>query len=129
MEPTNQIPECEETKCEETKCEETKCEETKCEERRQVVIATYAAPRSTYVVPKGFDLENKEQVKDYWVKYGTLYIKLTNEKVLKVEALHGIEDPDYKYPEETHIEDSDDLGWFDAEEYEEPPLQYDSDSD
>lgn len=118
MEPTNQIPEC----------EETKCEEPECEEKRQVVIATYAPPRYTYVVPKGFDLNNKEQVKEYWVKYGTLYIRLTNKKVLKVEALHGLEDPDYKYPDETEIEDADE-GHYDAEDYEEPPLQYDSDSD
>lgn len=103
MEPANQIPEC---------------EETKCEEGRQLLIATYYPPKTTFVVPKGIDLENKEQVKGYWVKYGVLYIDLTNGKTLKVSSyIDGVEDPDFKYPEETEITYAEDEG-FDLDDYE-----------
>ena len=102
MEPTNQIPECEETKCEET---------------RKLLVATYYPPKMTFVVPKGIDLENKEQVKEYWVKYGVLYINLTNGKTLKVSSFQGVEDPVFKYPEETEIIDAEDEE-LDLDDYE-----------
>ena len=102
MEPTNQIPEC---------------EETKCEEARQLVVAYFYPPTMTFVVPKGIDLENKEQVKEYWVKWEVLYIDLTNGKTLKVSSFQGVEDPDFKYPEETDIKDAEDEG-LDLDDYE-----------
>ena len=102
MEPTNQIPECEETKCEET---------------RKLLVATYYPPKMTFVVPKGIDLENKEQVKEYWVKYGVLYIALTNGKTLKVSSFQKVEDPVFKYPEETEIIDAEDEE-LDLDDYE-----------
>ena len=110
MEPTNQIPECEETEREEV---------------RQVLVATYFVPKETFIVPKGIDLNNKEQVKDHWVKYGVLYIDLTNGKTLKVDSFQGVEDSDYKYPKDTKITDAEDEG-IDLEDYEEE-LVYDSD--
>ena len=102
MEPTNQIPEC---------------EETKCEEARQLLVATYYPPQMTFVVPKGIDLNNKEQVKEHWVKYGVLTIDLTNGKTLKVSSFQGVEDPDFKYPEETEIIDAEDEE-LDLDDYE-----------
>ena len=71
----------------------------------QIVIAKYIA-YTTINVPKGVDLEDKEQVKEWWIKYNTLHIVYANGEMEEIEGYFG--DTDYKYPEETEIEDGDD---------------------
>ena len=95
---------------------------------RKVVVATYYPPVSTFVIPKGIDLENEEQVSYWFVKYDILYIDLVDEKTIKVKAyISGPECPDYKSPKELKISDlaQEDLdldGYKDKEE-----IEYDSD--
>ena len=110
MEPTSQIPEC---------------EETKCEEPRQVIASTYCPVTIFFIVPKGIDLNNKEQVVNHWVKYGVLFIELTDGKTIQVQAFFEPE-PDYKWPDKTVISDSNTEN-LDVEDYEDPEPNYDSD--
>ena len=76
------------------------------DEVRQLVVATYYPPKHTFVVPKGIDLENKEQVADWVIQYGNLYINLIDGKTIRVDSVYGIEEPDFKYPDEQEITDS-----------------------
>jgi len=76
------------------------------DEVRQLVVATYYPPKHTFVVPKEIDLENKEQVSNWVVQYGHLYINLIDGKTIRVDSVCGIEEPDFKYPDEQEITNS-----------------------
>ena len=95
MEPTNQIPEC--------------------EEARQVVVATY---QYKFIVPKGIDLTNKEQVRWYESEHGVLTIYLEDgETMLKVSSFQDIEGPAVQQPDDLEIIDSIEEG-LDLDDYE-----------
>jgi len=97
---------------------------------RKVVVATYYPPVSTFVIPKGIDLENEEQVSNWFVKYDILYIDLVDGKTIRVRAyISGPEcsaNSDYKSPKEEEISDlaQEDL---DLDGYKEREIEYDSD--
>jgi len=63
---------------------------------------------TTFKLPLGLDLENKNIVEEYWVKWNTLTIKLENGETLTI-AGSDCED-DKKHPEETRLEDAEDWG-------------------
>lgn len=64
----------------------------------KVVIATYTV-EECFVIPKNIDLENKEQVESYWIKYNNLNIILTNGKHIKIDSNGWIQDNGLKYPD------------------------------
>jgi len=51
----------------------------------QIVRATYSN-EDVFKVPSNVDLENKEQVEKWWIRYNILSIQLTNGKVLIIES-------------------------------------------
>ena len=72
------------------------------EEERMVVVATYnededveeTDTESVFVIPKGVDLEDADEVEDYSVKYNHLVIRYTNGSTEEIEPLIG-RDNDY----------------------------------
>jgi hypothetical protein len=74
--------------------------------QKKVVKVTYCH-EDFFRIPTNIDLENKDQVEEWWVKWNTLYIKLKDiEEVVQIES-EGLEQ-DMKYPDDQTIEDADD---------------------
>jgi hypothetical protein len=81
-----------------------------------------------FKVPLHIDLEDTTQVREYWVKYGTLFIRMVDGS--RVEVDYGVEDVtnDYAEPEEDSevCITPEDIRWKGlAEEY----FGYDSDGE
>jgi len=93
------------------------------DEVRQLVVATYYPPKHTFVVPKGIDLENKEQVASWDVQYGSLHINLVDGKTIRVDSVYGIEEPDFKHPDEQEITDSAEEG-IDLDDYKDCEFEH-----
>lgn len=92
----------------------------------KIVRVTYSF-EDIFKVPSNVDLENKEQVEDWWVRHNTLYIKLKNGNVLDIVS-QGYEIC-MKTPNDEEILDAEDTGFGD-EEFEEADLgEADSDDD
>lgn len=76
---------------------------------RKVVRATYYAPESVFKIPDGLDLEDESVVKFWGVKYNTLHIHYVDGREEELEPyFDAVDSSDYKYPQETEIEDADD---------------------
>ena len=75
---------------------------------RNVVIATYAPPKATFILPEGIHLEDKTMIKSYSIKNYVLRIKLNDGKILKIRPYQDIEDPDFTYPEEIDFSTAED---------------------
>lgn len=73
---------------------------------RKVVIATYWH-NDAFVIPKGLDLEDKTVVKEWCIKYNTMFVELASGERLQIES-QGWWEMEFKYPNETKIEDADD---------------------
>ena len=58
-----------------------------------------------FFVPKGIDLDNNEQVEEYWVENNVLYIKLKTGETIDVESKGWIDS--YETNERTDDEDDD----------------------
>ena len=74
---------------------------------RKIVRATFEPPDFIFKIPDGLDLEYKEVVEHWCVKYGTLHIKYVGKE--DVEEIDPFYDPceyDYKYPMSENIEDA-----------------------
>ena len=67
-----------------------------------------------FVVPKNINLEDKTQVKEWWVKYNTLHILLTNGKHIEIESQGW--DNNYKYPDEQELLEYDEVGCIDEDD-------------
>jgi len=80
---------------------------TKMMKNMKCLVAEYRQT-TTFKLPLGLDLENKNIVEEYWVKWNTLTIKLENGETLTI-AGSDCED-DKKHPEETRLEDAEDWG-------------------
>lgn len=87
-------------------------------EQKKVLICSYTIDEC-FKIPIGLDLENKDQVKEWWVKYNRLYVELTNGTELEIESQGWIHNYDYKYPsnfdEETSIHNAEEYGYEDDE--------------
>lgn len=91
-------------------------------EQKNVVIATYTV-EECFKIPIGIDLTNKDQVKNWWIKYNYLQIELTDGKRLEVNAQGWVNNCDYKYPDDSTIfdaaiyslEDDEDWEYFDCQ--------------
>ena len=79
--------------------------------QQKVVRVTYTID-DVFRIPSWIDLENKEQVENWGVKYNTLHIYLTNGKILDINSEDWISGQDYKYPSDNaEIEDIDTYGF------------------
>jgi hypothetical protein len=87
----------------------------------KVVKVTYE--KSDYFpVPKNIDLNNKEQVMCWYVKWNELYILLTNKKEIMIESVGFLgEELDYKDPDNVEVKDVA-PGMFDPEDFKEVSL-------
>ena len=87
----------------------------------KVLVATFMT-QAVFKIPKGLDLYDKTIVKEFYVRYNTLYIEYTDGRTDKIEEEYNNES---KEPDETNIEDAEDWG-IDPESDEESE---DSDED
>ena len=78
-------------------------------ENRSVIIAEYRAS-STFVIPEGIDIYNKNQVLGFAIKYDVLYIDMKDGREIKVQPYIRAADDDMKYPEHLEIEGAFDAG-------------------
>jgi hypothetical protein len=85
----------------------------------KVVIVSYIAD-AIFKVPKGIDLEDKTQVKEWWVKYCCLHIVFVDQtkEMMMVEAHEELE-YDTKWGSDERIDDACDWGFSDDDEEEE----------
>jgi len=85
----------------------------------KVVIVTYTAD-AIFKVPKGIDLEDKTQVKEWWVKYCCLHIVFVDptKQMMMIEAHEELE-LDTKWGSDERIDDAYDWGISDDEDEEE----------
>ena len=85
----------------------------------KVVVVDYYT-EAVIKIPKHIELEDKSQVKDWWVKYGNLYIQFVDEtKETMVIAPYREPELHTKYGDNTRIDDADDWGVSDDEDEEE----------
>lgn len=82
----------------------------------KVVIVNYTHS-DAFKIPKGLDLEDKEQVEDWNVKWGSLWIVKTDGTELRIDSEGW--DNDYKYPDKVIIEDRANYGMDDSDDDEE----------
>ena len=78
--------------------------------QKKVVRVTYEN-EDIFKIPSNIDLENKDQVEEWWVKWNTLYIRLkgkSTEEMIEIES-EGWE-RDEKNPTSETIEDAEDFG-------------------
>ena len=88
-------------------------------DQKKVLIATYTVDEC-FKIPIGLDLENKDQVKCWTVKYTRLYIRLADDTHLEIESQGWLQEYDFKYPsnDETRICDANEYPWFEDEDWE-----------
>jgi hypothetical protein len=67
-------------------------------------------------IPDGIDLNNKEQVLDYKVRYGTLYIRFADDPdhYKEIDRCYRSE-IDYKYPNYMEILDKQDTPYYESD--------------
>lgn len=84
----------------------------------KIVVASYIS-ETVFKIPKNIDLENQQQVKDWWIKWNVLHIELVDGTELQIEQYGGYRYPDYKYPHEKNIENASDWCISDSEDEKE----------
>jgi hypothetical protein len=72
---------------------------------RQIVLAEYRVC-STFIIPEGIDLDNKDQVESWYIKYDrlTIVFKDTNEPTIKVCPYESAKEDDLKYTDQEILE-------------------------
>ena len=74
-------------------------------EPRMIVRATYTVSNE-FRIPRGIDLEDKEQVESWGIKWDMMEIYLQNGKTIKIDPTYSIQDGhDFKRPDETEIDE------------------------
>lgn len=71
---------------------------------RQKVVASFAT-FAEFEVPEGIDLKNEKQVENWWIKWGTLHIKLVGKDELMTVEWKYEPETDYKHPDTTEVEE------------------------
>ena len=78
---------------------------------RQVIRVQYCID-DVFVIPENIDLNNKNQVKDWGVKWNTLYIYFVDGSEIQINSKGWVNDFDYKRPNDDYEpEDAEDFGW------------------
>ena len=69
--------------------------------KSQVIQAEYTL-YSTFVVPEWIDLDDRDQVEKWWIKWDTMYIEMVDGREIEVKPYIAAEDcADYKRPDDT----------------------------
>tara|TARA_B100001142_G_C13779575_1_gene440554 strand:+ start:214 stop:474 length:261 start_codon:yes stop_codon:yes gene_type:complete len=83
---------------------------------KQVVVANYAT-RSVFKIPSGIDLEDRNVVNRYYVRWDILHIHYVDESQDEIHCSFST-DIDYKEPAKITIEDSSEFQYSsDEDEY------------
>jgi hypothetical protein len=82
------------------------------------IVRAYYTQEEEFCIPSNIDLDDKKQVEEWWIKYNTLYIRLVNDKLLRIEGNGITECTSYKYPDSSEILGADE-GYcnYDEEDY------------
>jgi len=75
---------------------------------KKVVYVTYDCD-DAFKIPDELDLENKEQVTEWWVKYNLLHIVKADGTTLEIKSEDWISGNDFKQPKTTEIMDASEL--------------------
>lgn len=76
-------------------------------EPRMIVRATYTVSNE-FRIPRGIDLEDKEQVESWGIKWDMMEIYLQNGNTIKIDPTYCVQDGhDFKRPDETEIDEDD----------------------
>ncbi len=86
------------------------------ETERQIVIARYTV-EYPFRIPKGVDLEDKNVVESWCVKWNILHIYYVDGRIKQINPAWDNE-PDYKYPQDTSVESAEDMGIMSDDEEE-----------
>lgn len=81
----------------------------------KVVVAKYSC-QDIFKIPKNVNLDDETIVKNWSVRWNKLHIYFVDGKMLEIES-EGMGEIDYKYPDNTVIEDGGDYG-MDEEEFQ-----------
>jgi hypothetical protein len=83
---------------------------------RQVIRVHYCVD-DLFVIPENIDLNNKNQVKDWGVKWNTLYIYFVDGSEIQINSKGWVNDFDYKRPNDDYEpEPAEDFGWVDNDD-------------
>jgi len=105
--------------------EEEEEEEKKEEKPRMVVRATYTVSNE-FRIPRGIDLDDKEQVQSWGIKWDVMEIYLENGKTIKIDPTYSVQDGhDFKRPDETEIDEDDNQ----EDDEDEPDYEDDEEDD
>ena len=85
---------------------------------RQVINAKYEV-YSTFVIPEGIDVENKEQVEKWWIRRDTLHIEMKDGRKISVLPHIRAFDSEFKTPDSTKVEEEE---IYEDDEYDEKAL-------
>ena len=79
----------------------------------QVLVAEYSF-KTYFKIPLGMVLEDTKIIKDFFIKWNTLYIQFVdeNKETLEIESCYD-EEPDMKYPTNEHNYDFGNLEDYD----------------
>lgn len=80
----------------------------------KIVRVTYSF-EDHFLIPSNINLENKEQVVNWWIKYNTLRVELKNGKILEINSIGLCDDIDMKHTDYEEILDADEAGYDDDE--------------
>ena len=78
----------------------------------KVVIVEYRL-QEAFIIPKGLNLEDKTQVKEWWVKWNRLQIRLVDGTLLEIDPEYGVNNSAKHPTDEPTIEDAADYGFED----------------
>jgi hypothetical protein len=83
---------------------------------RQVIRVQYCVD-DVFVIPENIDLNNKNQVKDWGVKWNTLHIYFVDGSEIEINSKGWVNDFDYKRPNDDYEpEPAEDFGWVDDDD-------------
>jgi hypothetical protein len=83
---------------------------------RQVIRVHYCVD-DLFLIPENIDLNNKNQVKDYGIKWNILYIYFVDGSEIEIKSQGWIDDFDYKRPNDDYEpEPAEDFGYVDNDD-------------
>lgn len=78
-------------------------------ENRSVIVAEYKVT-STFVIPKDIDIDDKEQVENYYVKWDILHIEMVDGRTLRIEPYESASNYDLKHPDDITMQSAEEYG-------------------
>ena len=91
-----------------TSIENTNSSTKNTKDNRKVVRAIYEPQHAVFKIPDGIDLENKNVVNYWYVKWANLYICYVDGRKEEIESENDPYDFDFERPDETDIQDAED---------------------